>query len=71
MMVGLLFVPGAAGGHLLGGLIPKWLSLRMRGLLILCSICSALNACLSSLFLLRCDMASIAGVTVPYYNGNT
>ena len=66
---GLVVVPGAAGGQILGGLIPKWLKLRMRGLLLQCLVCGVLSIFLSGQFLLRCSTPDIAGVTVDYWNG--
>lgn len=66
LMVGMLAVPGAVGGQLLGGLLPKWLNLKMRGLLLLCAGCSAFSVVTVLAFLLRCQMPLIAGVTAPY-----
>ena len=61
-------VPGAAGGQILGGLIPKWLNLKIRGLIMQCVITGSIGLLLSVQFLLRCQTPAIAGVTVPYFN---
>ena len=65
---GIVVVPGAAGGQVLGGLIPKWLNLKMRGLIMQSLICSLVAVALSFQFLLKCSTPSIAGVTVEYFN---
>lgn len=65
---GIVVIPGAAGGEILGGLVPKLLNSRLRGLLTQCIICIALGLALVFQFLLRCDMAKISGISVPYFN---
>ena len=65
---GAVVIPGAAGGQLLGGLVPRWLNLKLRGLLLQCAICAFLSWLLVFQFLLRCEMPKIAGLSVPYFN---
>ena len=66
MRTGAIIVPGVAGGQILGGIIPRVLNLRMRGLLIQCALNAGLGVLLSGFALLRCDTVPIAGVTSPY-----
>ena len=61
-------IPGAAGGQLLGGLVPKILNLKLRGLLVQCVTCAGIGFLLTFQFLLRCQMPKIAGLSVQYFN---
>ena len=61
-------MPGAAIGHVLGGFIPKWLNLKLRGLILQCAVGCGVTLALSFTFMFRCEMQHIAGVTVPYFN---
>ena len=61
-------VPAATFGHILGGLIPRWLNLRVRGLIIQALICNGLTVVLAFQVLLKCDMPNIAGINVDYSN---
>ena len=65
---GVIIIPTATFSFIIGGLIPKWLNLHIRGLL-----CQSLIFCVSATllvfqFLLRCDMSKIAGITTTYDN---
>ncbi len=63
---GCVIVPSAAVGQVLGGLIARWRRLQVRGLLIQCAVGCGLAGLLSLVFLLKCDLPKIAGVTVSY-----
>ncbi|ELT88560.1 hypothetical protein CAPTEDRAFT_147857 [Capitella teleta] len=71
LFAGVLVVPGAAGGQLLGGIIPKCFNMRLRGLLITMTVCSFLGFFLGAAFLIKCPMPKIAGVNVEYFNAPT
>ena len=65
---GVVVVPGAMGGHILGGVIPRCLGLRIKGLLGMLIVCTALGIIIFPLFMLTCDMPDIAGINVNYFN---
>lgn len=65
---GVVVVPGAAGGHFLGGLLPKLLNLRIKGLMLFLILCSVLGIVFFPIFMLTCDMPEITGVNVHYFN---
>lgn len=70
LLSGAIFIPGAAGGVLLGGLTPKWLKSEVRGLLLQCLVCSLTVLVLSFAFLVRCESTPFAGITQPYIAAN-
>ena len=63
-----MVVPAAAGGQVFGGLIPRLLKLRVRGLITQSLVASLVGVVSVTAFLNRCETARIAGVTVPYFN---
>ena len=67
-VTGALVVPGAAGGQILGGLIPRWFKLQIRGMMIQNVVCGTLGLALVFCLLLKCDAVDIAGVHIPYFD---
>jgi hypothetical protein len=63
-----MVVPGAAGGQLLGGIVPKCMKMRLPGLLKTMILCSFVGIFLSIAILMKCSMPEIAGVNVAYFN---
>ncbi len=68
MIPGLVIIPGAAGGSIIGGTIAKYFKLDVIGLLRMCIILISICLATMTAFLLKCDMSEIAGVTTAYRN---
>uniref|UniRef100_A0A1B6EGM8 Solute carrier organic anion transporter family member n=1 Tax=Clastoptera arizonana TaxID=38151 RepID=A0A1B6EGM8_9HEMI len=70
-VMGMVAVPSAVMGILMGGGIIKRYDLKFNGILKLC-ICSTILAMLSSSgFFFTCSSEKFAGVNVPYFNETT
>lgn len=67
--IGLVAVPGAAGGQFVGGIICKKMKLKVKGMLRLNVIVCILALLLDAVVWVRCDLEDIAGVTVGYNQG--
>ena len=63
---GAIIVPSIAVGQVVGGMIPKFFNLHMKGLLAQCTINSIVGAFFSAGVLLRCASSPTTGVTLPY-----
>ena len=63
---GIVIIPGAMGGFILGGVFAKRLDLKMRGLVCQTLATSIITIGLSFIFLIYCQQPHIAGVTVNY-----
>lgn len=68
MLVGMIAVPGAAGGHIIGGVIINRLKLKVRGMLRMTLSLAVTNAFFCAAFWFTCVKNPLAGVTVPYTN---
>ncbi|KAF6020599.1 SLCO4C1 [Bugula neritina] len=66
MVTGFLAVPGAALGQFMGGYICKKFQLKVSGILKLTVICSLIVLIVSPVFWIRCNGATLAGVSTPY-----
>ncbi|XP_012943551.1 solute carrier organic anion transporter family member 4A1 [Aplysia californica] len=66
MFMGVITVPGAGGGMLLGGYVVKKLQLRCAGIIKLCGLVTGLSLLLAPSFLTRCPDVVFAGVSEPY-----
>jgi len=66
---GLITVPGAGGGMLLGGFIVKKKKLKCRGIIRLNMLAALIGLLFCAVFLLQCPKQSIAGVTTDYVSG--
>ncbi|XP_035827465.1 solute carrier organic anion transporter family member 4A1-like, partial [Aplysia californica] len=64
-------VPAGGGATFAGGLIVRFFNLKVRGILRLCIVASALLSVLTMMLLLECDTAPFAGVSLPYGETNT
>ncbi|KAH3750801.1 hypothetical protein DPMN_185335 [Dreissena polymorpha] len=69
-VMGLITVPGAGGGMLLGGFIVKRGKLKCRGIIRLNMVCATLGLLISAVFWLQCPTQSIAGVSTDYVTGS-
>ena len=64
--LGFIVVPAAFFGNLTSSLILRFMKLRVRGMLKL-SILTGIGTCIFGfVVLVKCDVAQLAGVTVPY-----
>ena len=68
-ILGLVAVPGAAGGQFIGGIICKKWKLKVKGMLRLNVIVCILALLLDAVVWVRCDLEDIAGVNVGYGQG--
>ena len=68
LFTGVIIIPTATFSFIIGGLIPKWLKLRIKGLLAQSLIFCVSATVLVFQFLLKCQIPKIAGISVPYYN---
>lgn len=66
MSSGIIGVPGAAVGQLIGGVIVKKFDMKIRGILKYSVVCAMLTAVFASIMWLHCESPPIAGVTVDY-----
>ncbi|XP_042574709.1 solute carrier organic anion transporter family member 5A1-like [Cyprinus carpio] len=69
---GLIIVPSAGVGIVLGGYIIKKLKLGEREAAKLAMICSGVSLlCFSTLFIVGCESINLGGINIPYTNGPT
>ncbi|XP_060940725.1 solute carrier organic anion transporter family member 5A1a [Limanda limanda] len=69
---GLIIVPSAGVGIVLGGYIIKKLKLGARESAKLAMICSGVSLlCFSTLFIVGCDSINLGGINIPYTTGPT
>ncbi|XP_015243603.1 PREDICTED: solute carrier organic anion transporter family member 5A1 [Cyprinodon variegatus] len=69
---GLIIVPSAGVGIVLGGYIIKKLKLGARESAKLAMICSGVSLlCFSTLFIVGCESINLGGINIPYTNGPT
>ena len=66
--VGIAVVPGAAGGHILGGLLVRFLKLKVRGILRMCAGFTLIASISGFVYLANCSIPNMAGVNVNYTN---
>lgn len=59
---------GGFFGLLIGGWFPKKFNLSVRGLMGQSLIASAFGVVTAFIFLIHCQSATIAGITVPYFD---
>eukprot|EP00300_Choanocystis_sp_HF-7_P033105 c45399_g1_i1.p1 GENE.c45399_g1_i1~~c45399_g1_i1.p1 ORF type:complete len:721 (-),score=153.61 c45399_g1_i1:97-2259(-) len=70
-ITGLVVIPGAAGGILLGGYLMKHFRLSVEQTARLCVFSSILAALMSTSMLIGCSELQLAGVTAQYHNNDT
>ena len=63
---GIVTVPGAGGGMLLGGLLVKKLKLRVRGIIRMDLIVAIIALIFGCMFFIQCPKVQMAGVTSHY-----
>eukprot|EP00300_Choanocystis_sp_HF-7_P015099 c18934_g1_i4.p1 GENE.c18934_g1_i4~~c18934_g1_i4.p1 ORF type:complete len:716 (+),score=135.27 c18934_g1_i4:86-2149(+) len=63
---GLIVIPGAAGGIILGGYLVKRLNLTFVSTAKFCVVCSILSTVFTSCTLVGCNILPVAGVNSPY-----
>ncbi|XP_016419688.1 solute carrier organic anion transporter family member 5A1-like [Sinocyclocheilus rhinocerous] len=69
---GLIIVPSAGVGIVLGGYIIKKLKLGAREAAKLAMICSGVSLlCFSTLFIVGCESINLGGINIPYTTGPT
>uniref|UniRef100_A0A8C5MQT0 Solute carrier organic anion transporter family member n=1 Tax=Leptobrachium leishanense TaxID=445787 RepID=A0A8C5MQT0_9ANUR len=69
---GLIIVPSAGVGIVLGGYIIKKLKLSARESAKLAMICSGVSLlCFSTLFIVGCESINLGGINIPYTTGPT
>lgn len=68
IFAGIIVVPGAAGGQLLGGIICKVKKLKVRGMTLLCVLACFLTMLAMSSLWANCEQEKIPGITVQYSN---
>nr|XP_057916551.1 solute carrier organic anion transporter family member 5A1 [Doryrhamphus excisus]XP_057916552.1 solute carrier organic anion transporter family member 5A1 [Doryrhamphus excisus]XP_057916554.1 solute carrier organic anion transporter family member 5A1 [Doryrhamphus excisus]XP_057916555.1 solute carrier organic anion transporter family member 5A1 [Doryrhamphus excisus] len=69
---GLIIVPSAGVGIVLGGYIIKKLKLGARESAKLAMICSGVSLlCFSTLFIVGCESSNLGGINIPYTTGPT
>ncbi|XP_005309844.2 solute carrier organic anion transporter family member 5A1 [Chrysemys picta bellii] len=69
---GVIIVPSAGVGIVLGGYIIKKLKLGARESAKLAMICSGVSLlCFSTLFIVGCDSINLGGINIPYTTGPT
>lgn len=70
MFLGLIIVPSAGVGIVLGGYIIKKLKLSARESAKLAMICSGVSLlCFSTLFIVGCESINLGGINIPYTTG--
>lgn len=69
-VTGLIIVPSAGVGIVLGGYIIKKLKLGARESAKLAMICSGVSLlCFSTLFIVGCESINLGGINIPYTTG--
>uniref|UniRef100_K1RCR9 Solute carrier organic anion transporter family member n=1 Tax=Magallana gigas TaxID=29159 RepID=K1RCR9_MAGGI len=66
LLMGIVTVPGAGGGMLLGGLLVKKLKLKVRGIIRMDLIVAIIALIFGCLFFIQCPKMQMAGVTSEY-----
>lgn len=67
---GVIIVPSAGVGIVLGGYIIKKLKLSARESAKLAMICSGVSLlCFSTLFIVGCESINLGGINIPYTTG--
>lgn len=67
---GVIIVPSAGVGIVLGGYIIKKLKLGARESAKLAMICSGVSLlCFSTLFIVGCESINLGGINIPYTTG--
>lgn len=66
LLMGIVTVPGAGGGMLLGGLLVKKLKLKVRGIIRMDLIVAIIALIFGCLFFIQCPQMQMAGVTSEY-----
>ncbi|XP_067681617.1 solute carrier organic anion transporter family member 4C1-like [Haliotis asinina] len=69
LIMGIVTVPGAGGGMILGGYLVKRLDLKCRGILRLCAASAAVCLLLTPSFLAWCEDTPLSGITTSYQAG--
>ncbi|XP_048259145.1 solute carrier organic anion transporter family member 4C1-like [Haliotis rufescens] len=69
LIMGIVTVPGAGGGMILGGYLVKRLDLKCRGILRLCAASAAVSLLLAPSFLAWCEDTPLSGITTSYQAG--
>lgn len=68
--IGVIIVPSAGVGIVLGGYIIKKLKLGARESAKLAMICSGVSLlCFSTLFIVGCESINLGGINIPYTTG--
>lgn len=62
MFLGIVTIPGAGGGNLLGGYIVKKFKMKCAGIIRICILFSLICLAFSFIFILHCPDAKFAGV---------
>lgn len=69
-LAGVIIVPSAGVGIVLGGYIIKKLKLGARESAKLAMICSGVSLlCFSTLFIVGCESINLGGINIPYTTG--
>ena len=69
-VAGLIIVPSAGVGIVLGGYIIKRLKLGERESAQLALVCSGVSLlCFATLFITGCDSINLGGINIPYTQG--
>ncbi|CAG0922011.1 unnamed protein product [Notodromas monacha] len=66
MIVGVVAVPGAGGGTLLGGYLIKHYDMKLPAIMKMCCVSTFLAGLSTLIFVFSCDDVGIAGVTAAY-----
>ncbi|XP_035695977.1 solute carrier organic anion transporter family member 4A1-like [Branchiostoma floridae] len=68
MLMGLVSIPGATIGTLLGGYLVKRFELQVRGIVKMCTVLTLMTKVSLLMFLITCDDVSMVGVNTAYHN---
>ncbi|XP_066292266.1 solute carrier organic anion transporter family member 4A1-like isoform X1 [Branchiostoma lanceolatum] len=70
LLMGVVSIPGATIGTLLGGYLVKKFALQVRGIVKMCSVLTLMTMVSLLLFLINCEDVSMAGVNTAYHNSS-
>ncbi|XP_078692987.1 solute carrier organic anion transporter family member 4A1-like [Branchiostoma floridae x Branchiostoma belcheri] len=70
MLMGVVSIPGATIGTLLGGYLVKRFELQVRGIMKMCTLLTLMTMASLLLFLINCEDVSMAGVNTGYHNSS-
>ncbi|XP_078611244.1 solute carrier organic anion transporter family member 4A1-like isoform X2 [Branchiostoma floridae x Branchiostoma japonicum] len=70
MLMGLVSIPGATIGTLLGGYLVKRFELQVRGIVKMCTVLTLLTMVSLLMFLIACEDVSMVGVNTAYHNSS-